>query len=146
MAIQFGFRADEVTASTPAADNIIICDGSLTNDIGNLSYDSGPTILPTSDADNRVQFSMTGRASNSCDVLMTLRTRHRFRFQPTESGRLTASAFYTPGLLVSIACDGEQGLFNLFDKAGPVHFTHISVLSRACESPGCSSASISIGV
>ncbi|MBM3788141.1 MAG: four-carbon acid sugar kinase family protein [Acidobacteria bacterium] len=30
----------------------------------------------------------------------------------------------------------------------PIHYipAHISVLSRACESPGCSSASISIGV
>src|SRR5688572_30880318 len=51
---------------------------------------------------------------------MTLRTRHRFQFRPTEQGRLTASTFFTPSFVFSLACAGEAGIFNFFDKAGPI--------------------------
>jgi len=120
VAIQFNFRASNVTSSLPAADNIVLCTNELTNAVGSTTFASGPSEQPISDAENRVTFSVTGVATPTCDVLMTLRTRHRFQFRPTENGRLTASTFFTPSFVFSLACAGEAGIFNFFDKAGPI--------------------------
>jgi hypothetical protein len=141
MAIQFNFRASSVTASLPAADNVILCQG------GTTIFVSGPAADPISDAENRVRFVVTGSAPNGdfCGTLLTIRTRHRFLFRPTENGRLTASTFFTPSLLFALTCAGEGGLFELFDKAGPASlnvFTRMSVtvtaqnLTTVFNSPG----------
>lgn len=116
MAIQFKFRADGLTRSRPAGDNIILCPG------GTTIFTTNPVADPISDASNNVRFVVTGSAPNGdfCGTLMTIRTVARFDFTPTEAGRLTASTFFTPAFLFSLTCAGEGGLFELFDRAGPV--------------------------
>ena len=131
MAIQFNLRASSIVASLPADDNFILC-STLTNVLGATVFDSGPTEVPVSDANNQVRFVVRGRVPNGdfCVNLMTIRTRHRFQFQPTENGRLTASAFFTPALFFTLTCAGDGGLFQFFDRAGPVSlnvFTRMSV-------------------
>jgi len=48
------------------------------------------------------------------------------------------------GVTMTVMIPTMVNFLTQFDGLG--NYTHISVLSRACESPGCSSASISIGV
>jgi len=130
MAIQFSFRANALTFSLPAADNLILCPG------GTTIFTTNPVADPVSDAVNNVRFVVTGSAPNGdfCGTLMTILTVARFDFRPTQTGRLTASTFFTPGFLFSLTCAGEGGLFEFFDRAGPVSvslFVRMSVLVRA---------------
>src|SRR5437879_4290177 len=118
MAIQFNFRASNVAVSLPPNENAAFCGA------GPL-FTTGPLADPVSDAINQVRFTVTGAAppGDLCGMFLTIRTSHRFDFQPTEAGRLTASTFYTPVLTFALACAGEGGLFEGFDKAGPVLFS-----------------------
>lgn len=130
MAIQFKFRADQVTFSLPPQHNVILCSG------GTTIFTTNPVVDPISDAVNNVRFVVTGSAPNGdfCGTLMTLRTVARFDFTPTERGRLTATTFFTPAFLFNLTCAGEGGLFELFDKAGPVSvalYVRMSVRVRA---------------
>jgi hypothetical protein len=115
MAIQFNFRAASITASTPNNLNFVTCNGNPT------VFTLGPGAGNISDAENQARFVVSGAAVNgdTCVSFMTVRTRHNFDFTPREAGELTASTFFTPALTFVLTCAGEEGLFSLFDKAGP---------------------------
>lgn len=125
MAYHFNFRATNLLVRRPAADNLVPTGGSIL-------FTSGPTRQPISDAENRVTFVVTGTAPQGDfnTTLLTISTRHRFHITPTEEGRLTASAYFTPAFLFSLACAGEGSIFEFFDKAGPASialFTRMDV-------------------
>ncbi len=119
MPIQFKFQADSITFSTPPSLNFVTCNGNPT------VFSQGPSVGAISDAVNTVRFVVSGAASNGddCTSFMTVRTAHRFDFNPKAAGNLTASTFFTPVLTFVLTCAGEEGLFSLFDKAGPVRLT-----------------------
>lgn len=82
MATQLNFRADRVTFRTPAADNVVGRNSTLTQ--------TAPTAAPVADAINNVRFDCSGFAGHGGfeTVLFTLETRHLFRFRPAAAGRL----------------------------------------------------------
>jgi hypothetical protein len=133
MAIQFKFRADSITASTPNNLNFVTCNGNPT------VFTVGPGAGNISDAENQVRFVVSGAATNgdNCTSFMTVRTRHNFDFTPREAGDLTASTFFTPVFTYVLTCAGEEGLFSLFDKAGPVRLVlNTRMIVRVTDSSG----------
>jgi hypothetical protein len=125
VAFHFDFRATNLQVTRPAADNLVPSGGSIL-------FTSGPTRETIGDAENRVTFTVTGTAPNGdfSGTLLMIRTRHRFHITPTEAGRLTASAFFTPAFLFTLACAGEGPIWEFFDKAGPASvalFTRMDV-------------------
>jgi len=103
MGILFGLRADAVESEVTV--NFAPPDGSLI-------LTQSPTADPISDAVNNVRFSCIGFASGLRHTVFEMVTRHFFRFELPERGRITVHAHLTNFGLATLSARGPGWLFD----------------------------------
>jgi len=101
--ILFGFRADSVESEVTV--NFAPPDGSLT-------VTRSPVADPIADTVNNVRFACTGFAAGQRHSVFELVTRHLFRFELPERGRITVHGHLTNFGLATLSARGSEWLFD----------------------------------
>ena len=103
MGILFGFRADSVESEVTV--NFAPPDGSLI-------VSQSPVADPVSDTVNNVRFACSGFAAGQIHTVFEMVTRHLFRFELPERGRITVHGHLTNFGLATLSARGSEWLFD----------------------------------